>query len=114
MSSWEISVHFDGFRWNISPDPAVVNVGDVVQWRFQSQNHDVSQVRWSVYFSHGFPFINPNPYATPAIISADRDAGHTPQVLVEEPGDYKYGVRAQAPSGQILGDEDPRLIVLKA
>jgi hypothetical protein len=47
---------------------------------------------------------------TPEII-ADHQAA-TDALRADEPGDYKYGVRVEdAESGEVIGDDDPVLIV---
>ena len=110
----EIWVEFDGEKWVVSPDPAIVSRGAPIRWRFRSVSLSVPQVLWTIYFAHGSsPFTSrATQLATTTLNIAGQHTGATGTMTAAEPGDYKYGVRAQDLSNQnTLGDDDPHLVV---
>lgn len=109
----EIWVEFNGGRWHFSPDPATVARGTPVIWKFQTNTLPVQKILWTAYFDHGSPFGDQgNRFITNTVISAGQHVGTTGAMSADEPGDYKYGVRADdVLGGTTLGDDDPRLIV---
>jgi hypothetical protein len=109
----EIWVAFDGKTFRLSPDPAVVQSGTLVTWRFQTNKLSSERIRWTVYFQHGSPFrLQASQFTTTTSSTAGQHTGTTGATSADDPGDYKYGVRAEDPLiKHILGDDDPRLIV---
>jgi hypothetical protein len=109
----EIWVEFDGAKWSFSPDPAVVSRGTPIMWRFRSIALSIPQVLWTVYFTHGSPFRSQGTqFTTTTANFVGQHTGTTGSVTADDPGEYKYGVRAQDVSNQsTLGDDDPRLVV---
>jgi hypothetical protein len=109
----EIWVEFDGNQFRISPDPAVVNSGTPVIWKFQSNTLSNQRIRWEVYFSRGSPFHDQGDrFTTTTTRTFGQHAGATGAMSADDPGDYKYGVRAiDLPSRMLLGDDDPYLEV---
>jgi hypothetical protein len=133
----DITVNFDGDRWSISPDPAEVNAGTPVFWILRCQRSSFSRLLWKVYFDHRTPFPTlPGPLLvttvnrTPApklvrdleralekidprlTLGPDHEGAIGPAIPTE-PGDYKYGIEVRdAETGEVVGDDDPRLIVL--
>ena len=92
----------------VNPDPAKVRLRQRVEWHI-SLLQGVPDAKVTIYFSTATPFE----WAAeegPLQITG-------PPLLIEarpnEPGDYKYGIRALAArTGQTIADEDPHLIVL--
>lgn len=112
----EIWVEFDGAKWSFSPDPAVVSRGTLITWRFRSVAlavPQIPQILWTVYFAHGSPFgTQGTQFFTTTANFPGQQTGTTGSVVAIDPGDYKYGVRAQNLSNKnMLGDDDPRLVV---
>ena len=109
----EIWVSFDFGKFTVTPDPATVKAGTPLIWRFRSNLAVQDRVRWTVYFYHGSPFrFEPKEISTTTQSAAGQHAGATGTMVPDDPGDYKYGVRAEDAFKQnILGDDDPRLIV---
>jgi len=113
-----ILVEFDGHKWSVSPDPAIVQIGTPIQWRFRTQGAPVSAIDWTVYFDQGSPFGKQSRVIVTSVgqIVSGVHFNHTDTtsaVVANQAGDFKYGVRAEdARTGQQLGDDDPRLIVL--
>jgi len=110
----EICVEFDGTKWAFSPDPAVVDIGTSVTWKLQANALSPPQIRWTVYFDHGSPFrTQGTQFITTTLLTSNQHIGTTAAMSADDPGDYKYGVRAEDLSNQIiLGDDDPRLVVV--
>ena len=117
----EISVEFDGRRWRYSPDPAIVDRGTLISWKFQNTTLTTPAIRWTAYFVHGSPFRAQGiRFFTTTLPTLRQQAGRivavhagiTVAVTAYDPGDYKYGVRAEDTMNRVgLGDDDPRLIV---
>jgi hypothetical protein len=126
----DISVGLDDHRWSISPDPAEVRIGTPVFWVLHSNRSLYSRLIWKIYFNHGTPFAGlPGPFFATTInrrgegealrnlgLRLTQEADHqgaVGPVVPTEPGDYKYGVEVRnAETGEVVGDDDPRLIVL--
>jgi hypothetical protein len=109
----EIWAEFDGKSWRFHPDPAIVDQGTPITWRFQNTTLLIPRIRWTAYFDHGAPFrTQGDRFSTITSLFFGQHAGSTGTVTADDPGDYKYGVRAEdALSQAVLGDDDPRLIV---
>jgi hypothetical protein len=108
----EIWVIFDGTQWTFTPNPATAKSGTPVAWRFQAKGILVPQINWTVYFDHGSPFVGAKQFTTTTIQSGGQHTGATGQAPADIPGEYKYGVRAEDSSSKnVLGDDDPHLIV---
>ncbi|HWX42707.1 MAG TPA: hypothetical protein VN345_16260 [Blastocatellia bacterium] len=111
-----ISIVFNSPGFSISPDPAFVTLGDSVEWDLSCSLADVPGLLWTVYLSHGSPFGHAqSTFSTltqrtqPRGIALRGVLG--PEVTVTD-GDYKYGIRVADPNSlQVLGDDDPWLIV---
>ncbi len=103
-----------GARLRISPDPAIVHVGDRVVWRMHLLHRLTGfrfRLKWTIYFHKDHPFSGD--YREELTESGETnsdiiiDAGKA-----ETPGDYKYGVRiANAETHETISDDDPILIV---
>lgn len=126
----DIIVNFDDFRWSTSPDPAEVQIGTPVFWILHAKRSPFARLMWRIYFNHGTPFrglpeaflvttIKRHPKGeSPRILGVrltqlpDHEGAVGP-VIPAEPGDYKYGVEVRnAETGEVVGDDDPRLVVL--
>lgn len=94
----------------VSPDPAVVDEGTLVEWHI-STDPNLPALDFELYFSAASPFIWNKQRSS--LKPSDPAAGSTViSASAAEPGDYKYGVRAtETKSGNILADDDPRLTV---
>ena len=122
----EIWVEFTDKSWRISPDPAIVPSGTLVQWRFRADTVDVKHLRWTIYFEQGHPFsfasdtesdlIQKLEFANETLAGPDgQHVGVSTTVTADSPGHYKYGVRLEdVDEEKELGDEDPKLTVLTA
>ena len=107
----EIWVEFDGTKWNVWPYTAVVAVGTPITWRFRT-NLSTPQIRFSANFLRNSPFRNQGTHFTTTTTPvAGHHAGATGTVTADDPGEYKYEVRAEDVAGQTLGFEDPFLNV---
>jgi hypothetical protein len=117
----EIVVSLKNGKLSFAPDPAYVSVGELVNWRFRSpimlplRRQLPLEIRWTIYFPVDLPFRF---VGGEILITTKEDPqrgshdGATPPVSADQPGDYKYGVRAQdAATSAVIDDEDPRLIV---
>ena len=137
----EITVEFRRGQWKVLPDPAVVARNELVQWVVVADILPVQRLRWTIYFRQFPPelFVPwPNgglrvqpQFGPEAIIrtttlsmgfgslpTSERPEpvvnhqGITEPIAVGDPGDYKYGIRVENPeNNEVLGDEDPLLIV---
>lgn len=107
----EINVKFDHGKLTFSPDPAVVQRGTPVNWRFQAYGLSFPQLRWVVYFDKGSPFRGDHFIVdTPAV--GGQHIGASSKMSADDPGEYKYGVRVVETTNQkTLGNDDPELIV---
>jgi hypothetical protein len=112
-----------GMRLEIFPDPAIVHVGDRVEWRLLlfpadfppfSRRRDpfrIGPVKWIVYFRNEQPFGRDRTREMSASASPG-EPGSVNFGTAESPGDYKYGVRLIDAQGEQISDDDPFLIVL--
>lgn len=121
----KISVRFDGQNWSTDPYVASVRRGTPIEWAFESPGLPSQNVQWTAYFDHGSPFRLPLPEfsisttASPPLVHSGTSArpllqhsGVTSAVYADDPGDYKYGVRAtDLERHSLLGDDDPYLRV---
>jgi len=114
-----ISVVFDGQDLSIDPDVAAVTVGDPVEWLCSTRGQAFpGPLVWTIYFNRRSPFgalVTRFPLTTlsPGYSRGGADhQGLAGPVYPSLPGDYKYGVSVQdAATQNVLGDDDPRLIV---
>jgi hypothetical protein len=105
------------------PERAEVEVGETVQWSIEvtSRTRHVPSVAWEVYFDHASPFRQRSYSVTTAVQvplgDPPRDEegvyiGRMEAGEANEPGEYKYGVRAvNEATRQALSDDDPYIIV---
>lgn len=113
-----------GMRLEIHPDPAIVHVGDKVQWQLSllPADRDIpgsrrdpfsfGPLKWTVYFRNKQPF-GPNGYTELSTPAAPGSPVGMRFGTAETPGDYKYGVRLVDARGEEISDDDPFLIVLR-
>ena len=100
----------------INPDPAIVSVHEHVAWQLLLRpGSNVDAIEWTVYFQGPDPFRG-EPRGPLRVRTRATSAGTHLGVLnagpVQDPGDYKYGVRADiAGTNQALSDDDPYLLV---
>ena len=96
------------------PERAVVALGETVRWLVRVRA-GVKSIEWRVYFSKGSPFKEGSWKTTTERSSEGDDAAHTGVIEAgeaQQPGEYKYGVRAtDASTNEELCDDDPFLIV---
>ncbi len=107
-------------RTRTEPEKAEVGVGEHVTWSIAVAGRSRS-VEWEIYFEDRSPFRRRSyQVATEATVPrTDAPGGetsvHVGQIdagAAEEPGEYKYGVRATDKANQqALSDDDPYLIV---
>jgi len=100
----------------ISPDPALVKIGDNMIWELDfGPLGQLNAVAWSIYFRGTNPFNRGKNSSWVQEIQANQN--DWPRALLNagpalEEGGYKYGVRiTNTATGQNLSDDDPRLIV---
>jgi hypothetical protein len=108
----------DGTR--TEPSKAEVAVGEHVKWSIQVTGRTRS-VGWEIYFENKSPFRRQSyrlatavqvPLTFPPSDEAAVHVGEVDAGAAEEPGEYKYGVRATDDStGRVLNDDDPYIIV---
>lgn len=102
------------------PEKAEVGVGEHVTWSIAVAGRSRS-VEWEIYFDSQSPFRRRS-YRVATAVTVPRtfppsdEAGvHVGQIeagAAEEPGEYKYGVRAVDQANQrALSDDDPYIIV---
>jgi hypothetical protein len=97
-------------RVTVSPDPAVVDQGMVIEWYFLVEP-GLPTLDLEVYFSKGSPTGWPR-RRTKADRSQHGSTSSVIEAVAEEPGEYKYGVRAiEHATEEVIADDDPYLIV---
>jgi hypothetical protein len=106
----------------IQPDPAIVHVGDRVEWQFlylqregppsseQSDPFRFGPLKWMVYFRGEQPFGRNHDRELSSPVERGQRASIT-FGTAKDSGDYKYGVRLIAGDGEEISDDDPLLIV---
>jgi len=101
----------------ISPDPAFVPRGQQIRWVFAVMDKSITQTRlgWKIYFDGANPFNAKGgasfDWTSPYFSSGLEDSSIIPGEA-NAPGDYKYGIQVvDIRHGQVLGDDDPYLIV---
>lgn len=110
------------FRIFAEPEPAFVLVGEPLFWEFVTDLPNQPIISWLVYFTKKSPFVGPISLAAVSqelaqVLHVGQVTGAThlaatTQVVVQTPGDYKYGVKATVTgTGFVLGDDDPDLYV---
>lgn len=112
-----------GMRLEIQPDPAIVHVGDRVEWQLiflrperglltpRRDPFRFGPLKWTVYFRREQPFGRRGEHEISAPAALDEPA-RIGFGTAETPGDYKYGVRLVDATGEEVSDDDPFLIVL--
>src|SRR5579871_46421 len=109
----EIKISFDAGKFHTSPDPAQVRQGESVTWRFVATKPD-APLEWMLYFTHGSPFGGQSSVLFTETKFDGSHSGITEKLSADHPGDYKYGIRlVDSSKHSILGDDDPRLVVLR-
>lgn len=117
-----IVVVFDGLRFDISPNPAIVQVGDRVEWTlWYAGTRRTGEIKWRVRFGNS-PFSQSeyetvvSPDDTSVSSSQPGSYGGYPEGKIK-PGDvtesglYKYDLEVRDRSDDKLGEEDPYLLV---
>ena len=105
----EINVIVDWGSIKVSPDPAEVSEGGIVQWQFDIEP-TLPNLTLEIYFSHQ----SPTTWSTQKISTRSFIRGTIPSLTatVHDPGEYKYGVKAtELGTNQVIADDDPYLIV---
>lgn len=105
---FKISVRIRKGEIQVSPDPAIVDQGKPIEWRF-SVERSVASGSIELYFSG----------ATPTgwnveTVRYSESTSSQPRIgaIAEDPGEYKYGIRATAEqTNEVVADDDPWLIV---
>lgn len=105
--------------FKITPDPAVVRGGTLIEWGVAYTGNPIQQLDWTIYFENGSPFPGKATfrlftfYNTTTIgVPFASHIGIINAGSATNPGDWKYGVRLQDNLNQtVLGDDDPHLIV---
>jgi hypothetical protein len=105
------------------PERAEVAVGETVQWSIEvtGGTRTARSVAWEIYFQGKGPFNQLSYRATTEVVvprtdPPQQDVGvHVGKIdagKAEEPGEYKYGVRAiDEATRHALSDDDPHIIV---
>jgi hypothetical protein len=92
---------------HVEPDRLEVTAGTIVEWHFESQVRDEG-VDVTIHFRNKSPF----PWNEEKRRLPKQQPTGVVAAPAEDPGDYKYGVRARGDSTQqAVGDVDPWLIV---
>jgi hypothetical protein len=97
----------------ITPDPAVVRLGERVSWllRFENRSYFPKSINWTVYFRDKHPFGGGADCVLTDVAQegdSTQDAGET-----RERGEHKYGVRlVNAENNETISDDDPILTVV--
>lgn len=107
----------------ISPDRAEVEIGEPVRWLIEVDAGTrpisaltVPAVAWRIYFK-GFSPFQQRSYDVTTEVDFDARQQLVHRAVIDageanEPGDYKYGVRAVNPeTRQALSDDDPYIVV---
>lgn len=119
----EIWIEFNDGKMRFSPDPAVVQLGTSVKWRFRGENLMSRSIRWTIYFPDGNPLISTGIHRGLSLSGRDivtntrltrngQHVGNSLRFKANQPGVFKYGVHVfDLNEEEALGDEDPVLIV---
>jgi len=112
-----ITVVFNGSKFFVEPNPAVVASGSPVEWLLYYDGVQARQVRWILAFPSGSPFAgSPSKFDTVAP-PPDPAAGGPSEANIDpgppiRDGFYKYEIRVEdATTGKDLGNDDPYLII---
>lgn len=128
---------FNGRHFYINPNPAVAQVGDLVEWMlWYAGTRRTGEIRWRVRFgntpfsqtarevagtsSHGMEYETVvSPDNTSVSIFQPGSYGGYPEGKINpgnvtESGLYKYDIEVTARLGRTLGEEDPYLLVQSA
>lgn len=102
-------------RTRTIPERAVVALGETVRWIVRAGGIGAKSIEWQVYFRQGSPFKEHSWKMKTEGKSENDDAAHAGVIdagETQQPGEYKYGVRAvDTSTNQELSDDDPFLIV---
>jgi hypothetical protein len=106
---FKISVSIETGKVIVSPDPAVVDAGTSVEWRFEVDPGLPPSLTLEVYFSAA----SPTGWSSErAIYSKSRSPSPIIGAVAQQPGDYKYGVKASNhETNEVIADDDPYLVV---
>lgn len=131
----EIKVTFDRGEWVTEPQLAIVWKGEKVRWVFRAPSLNVEELVWKIEFKakspfgvekkslsamtrlvDGVQFEKANAELLARLDLSDETAlnhrGATAYYSADEPGYFKYDISVQNISGEIIGDEDPVMIVI--
>ena len=106
-------------RTRTEPEHAEVAVGESVQWSI-AVTGEIRSVEWEVYFDGGSPFWRRSYRVTteaelltiPPVTDGGVHVGRIDAGIADEPGEYKYGVKATSEAtGRQLSDDAPYIIV---
>jgi hypothetical protein len=105
---FKVSVSIEHGKVMVSPDPAEVDEGTSVEWRFEV-NPGLPSLTIEIYFSGA----SPTGWMSERAIYSE---SHSPNPIIgavaQQPGDYKYGVKASNhETNEVIADDDPYLIV---
>jgi hypothetical protein len=104
---FKISVSIEAGKVIVSPDPAVVDAGTSVEWRFEV-NPDLPSLTLEIYFSGA----SPTGWLSEQAIYSESRSSPIIGAVVQQPGDYKYGVKASNhETNEVIADDDPYLVV---
>lgn len=111
-----IAVVFDGNRFFVAPNPAVVENGTPVNWLLYYSGGHTGSVRWTLSFKTGSPFAGQVDTLETTALPADPVAGRPSEAEIAgipiNDGLYKYDIVAKdADTDNNLGNDDPYLIV---
>lgn len=101
-----------------NPDPALVRTGDSVVWHVRYVGGE-DPIEITVYFRSRSPFKSfPQGFELHNVVdpgSGGVREGSLDGGRVDEPGDYKYGIRlVNKKTQQTLSDDDPWLKVIRS
>jgi hypothetical protein len=105
----QVRVTVDWGSIRVWPDPAEVAEGGTVEWEFDLQT-TLPSLTLEIYFSGN----SPTTWSTKQINVRSSSGGPAARITatVNDPGEYKYGVKAtQMGTHQVIADDDPYLIV---
>jgi hypothetical protein len=106
-------------RTRTEPERAEVAVGETVQWSIEVTGGTRS-VEWEIYFENESPFrrrsyrvrTEAQSLTIPAVPETGVHVGRIDAGIADEPGEYKYGVKAtDETTRRALSDDDPYIIV---
>jgi hypothetical protein len=108
-----IAVVFNGSKFFIEPNPAVVASGTPVNWALYYDAGQARHVRWTLTFRSGTPFQGKPPVLDTVAPPADPAGGQPSEAGIDpgppaQDGFYKDDIRVEdAATGKDLGNDDP-------